>query len=134
LASTSEFRNGLTIDIDGQLWTIVYFQHVKPGKGGAFVRTKLKNVRTGNVVERTYRAGEKVNDVRLEHRPVTYSYSDGELYLASFDDGRRPSLHLFRIDARVVFVRAAIVVLRARLHAERALEPRRGLRKATLGM
>jgi elongation factor P len=80
VASTAEFRNGLTLEIDGQLWTIVYFQHVKPGKGGAFVRTKLKNVRTGAVVERTYRSGEKVNDVRLEHRPVTYSYGDGEHY------------------------------------------------------
>ena len=80
MASTAEFRNGLTIEVEGQLWTMIYFQHVKPGKGGAFVRTKLKNVRTGAVVERTYRAGEKVNDVRLEHRPVTYSYSDGELY------------------------------------------------------
>jgi elongation factor P len=80
VATTADFRNGLVLDIDGQLWTVVYFQHVKPGKGGAFVRTKLKNVLTGAVVERTYRAGEKVNDVRLEHRPVTYSYTDGELY------------------------------------------------------
>jgi len=80
VANTADFRNGLTLEIDGQLWTIVYFQHVKPGKGGAFVRTKLKNVLTGAVVERTYRAGEKVNDVRLERRPVTYSYTDGQLY------------------------------------------------------
>ncbi len=80
MASTADFRNGLVLDIDGQLWTIVYFQHVKPGKGGAFVRTKLKNVLRGNVVDRTYRAGEKVIDVRLERRPVTYSYSDGQLY------------------------------------------------------
>jgi elongation factor P len=80
VASTAEFRNGLVLSIDGVLWTIVYFQHVKPGKGGAFVRTKLKNVLTGAVVERTYRAGEKVNDVKLEHRPVTYSYTDGEIY------------------------------------------------------
>ena len=65
---------------DGQLWTIIYFQHVKPGKGGAFVRTKLKNVLTGAVVEKTFRAGEKVTDVRLERRPVTYSYSDGQLF------------------------------------------------------
>jgi len=65
---------------DGQLWAIIYFQHVKPGKGGAFVRTKLKNVLTGAVVEKTFRAGEKVTDVRLERRPVTYSYSDGQLF------------------------------------------------------
>ena len=80
MASTADFRNGLVLNIDGVLWTVVYFQHVKPGKGGAFVRTKLKNVLTGAVVERTYRSGEKVNDVKLEHRPVTYSYTDGQMY------------------------------------------------------
>ena len=80
MASTADFRNGLVLDIDGQLWTIIYFQHVKPGKGGAFVRTKLKKVLSGAVVEKTYRAGEKVTDVRLERRPVNYSYSDGDIY------------------------------------------------------
>jgi len=80
MASTADFRNGLVMEIDGSLWAITYFQHVKPGKGGAFVRTKLKNVLTGAVVEKTYRAGEKVNDVRLERRPVNYSYTDGDLY------------------------------------------------------
>ena len=80
MASTADFRNGMVIDVDGELWAITYFQHVKPGKGGAFVRTKLKNVLTGSVVERTYRSGEKVNDVRLERRPVNYSYTDGQLY------------------------------------------------------
>lgn len=80
MASTADFRNGMTLQIDGSLWSIAYFQHVKPGKGGAFVRTKLKNVLTGAVVDRTFRAGEKVTDVRLERRPVNYSYSDGELY------------------------------------------------------
>ena len=60
MASTAEFRNGLVIEMDGQLFTIIYFQHVKPGKGGAFVRTKLKNVLTGAVLEKTFRAGEKV--------------------------------------------------------------------------
>ena len=80
MASTADFRNGMVIEIDGDLWAISYFQHVKPGKGGAFVRTKLKNVLSGNVVDKTYRAGEKVNDVRLERRPVNYSYTDGDLY------------------------------------------------------
>lgn len=80
MATTSDFRNGMVLDIDGDLWAITYFQHVKPGKGGAFVRTKLKNVLTGQVVDKTYRAGEKVTDVRLERRPVTYSYTDGTLY------------------------------------------------------
>ncbi len=80
MASTADFHNGMVLQIENGLWTIVYFQHVKPGKGGAFVRTKLKNVLTGAVVERTYRSGEKVTDVRLHRRPVTYSYSDGDLY------------------------------------------------------
>jgi elongation factor P len=80
MASTADFRNGLVIEMDGQLWTITYFQHVKPGKGGAFVRTKLKNVLSGSVLEKTFRSGEKVTDVRLERRPVTYSYTDGQLY------------------------------------------------------
>ena len=80
MATTADFRNGMVIEIDGDLWAITYFQHVKPGKGGAFVRTKLKNVLSGAVVDRTYRAGEKVNDVRLERRPVSYSYTDGNLY------------------------------------------------------
>jgi elongation factor P len=80
MASTADFRNGMVLEIDGDLWAITYFQHVKPGKGGAFVRTKMKNVLTGAVVDKTYRAGEKVTDVRLERRPVNYSYTDGDLY------------------------------------------------------
>ncbi len=70
----------MVLEIDQVLWTITYFQHVKPGKGGAFVRTKLKNVLSGAVVDKTFRAGERVNSVRLERRPVTYSYTDGELF------------------------------------------------------
>jgi elongation factor P len=70
----------MVLEIDGQLSQIVYFQHVKPGKGGAFVRSKLKNVLTGAVVEKTWTAGERVTEVRLERRPVQYSYHDGQLY------------------------------------------------------
>jgi elongation factor P len=80
MATTADFRNGMVLDIDGELWSITYFQHVKPGKGGAFVRTKLKSVLSGRVVDRTFRAGERVTDVRLERRPVQYSYGDGSHY------------------------------------------------------
>ena len=80
MPSTADFRNGMVLEIDGVLWSITYFQHVKPGKGGAFVRTKLKNVLSGAVVDRTYRAGERVTSVRLERRPVNYSYADGDLF------------------------------------------------------
>lgn len=80
MATTADFRNGMTIQMDGNLYTITYFQHVKPGKGGAFVRTKLKNVLTGAVSEKTFRAGERVDEVRLERRPVQYSYRDGDIF------------------------------------------------------
>ncbi len=75
MATTADFRNGMVIRHDGELWQIVYFQHVKPGKGGAFVRTKLKKVTSGQVVERTFRSGERVEDVRLERRPMQYLYT-----------------------------------------------------------
>lgn len=80
MADTSDFRTGMVLELDDELWSIVNFQHVKPGKGGAFVRTKLKNVLTGYVQEKTFRSGEKVNDVRLVRRPVNYSYTDGQVY------------------------------------------------------
>ncbi len=90
MASTADFRNGMVLEIDGQLFQIVYFQHVKPGKGGAFVRSKLKNVRTGAVLDRRWTAGERVTEVRLERRPVQYSYGDGDLRhfmdMETFDD------------------------------------------------
>ncbi|UCC47779.1 MAG: elongation factor P [Gemmatimonadota bacterium] len=85
MATTADFRNGMVVELDGDLYTITYFQHVKPGKGGAFVRTKLKNVLSGAVIERTFRAGEKVEEVRLVRRPVQYSYTDGQFYY--FMDG-----------------------------------------------
>ena len=80
MATTADFRNGMVLELDGDLYAITYFQHVKPGKGQAFVRTKLKNVLRGSVVEKTFRAGEKVDEVRLERRPVHYSYTDGQFY------------------------------------------------------
>lgn len=80
MASTAEFRNGLVLDLEGTLYQIVGFQHVKPGKGGAFVRTRLKNILTGAVIDRTYNSGERVPDVRLERRPIQFSYRDGHFY------------------------------------------------------
>jgi elongation factor P len=80
LASTSDFRNGMVIEIDGVLLQIVDFQHVKPGKGPAFVRTKIKKVMTGAVLDKTFRSGEKVTEVRLENKSMQYLYPDGELY------------------------------------------------------
>jgi len=93
LADTSNFRNGLVLEIDDQLYKIIEFLHVKPGKGGAFVRTKLKNVKTGRVVERTFRAGEKVRDVRLEEDKAQYLYNaGGELVFMKSDTYEQISL------------------------------------------
>ena len=80
MADTSDFRTGMVLELDDELFEILDFQHVKPGKGQAFVRTKIKNVMTGNVFQRTFRAGEKVEEVRLVRRPYQFSYEDGSLY------------------------------------------------------
>ena len=80
MISTNQFRNGVAIRVGDKRFTILYFQHVKPGKGGAFVRTRLRNLDTGAVIEKTFRAGEKVESVRTESRPMTFLYQDGDLY------------------------------------------------------
>ena len=81
MATTADIKNGLVIELDKQLFTIVEFLHVKPGKGGAFVRTKLKNVITGRVLDRTFRSGEKIEVVKLEDREMQYLYSEEDLYI-----------------------------------------------------
>ena len=75
---TSQFRNGLKLELDGEPFAMTFFQHVKPGKGGAFVRTKLKNLRTGRVLERTFRSGEKVEEADIDERKMQYLYQDGD--------------------------------------------------------
>ena len=80
MISTSDFRTGLTIEVDGEVYTIVEFQHVKPGKGSAFVRTKLKNARTGAVTERTFLAGEKMERAIMDRREMQYLYNSGDEY------------------------------------------------------
>ncbi|MDR6613494.1 elongation factor P [Leifsonia sp. 1010] len=77
MASTADIKNGVVLSIDGQLWSVIEFQHVKPGKGGAFVRTKLKNVTTGKTVDRTYNAGAKVEITNVDRRDYQYLYQDG---------------------------------------------------------
>ena len=77
MATTNDLKNGLVLDLDGQLWTVVEFQHVKPGKGPAFVRTKLKNVLSGKVVDKTFNAGLKVETANVDKRSMQYLYKDG---------------------------------------------------------
>ena len=80
MVSAGDFRKGLTIELDGQVYTVVDFQHVKPGKGAAFVRTKIKNIMTGSVLERTFNPTERVPRARVETKEMQYLYNDGNLY------------------------------------------------------
>lgn len=96
--STSDFKNGMTLDLDDGLFSLVEFQHVKPGKGGAFVRTTLKNVRSGGVVERTFRAGERMERAIIDKREMQLLYRDGDDYVfmdnATYDQMNVPSATL----------------------------------------
>ncbi|GKX31916.1 elongation factor P [Vallitalea longa] len=80
MVSAGEFRNGLTIQYENQIYTVVEFQHVKPGKGAAFVRTKLKNLKTGSVIEKTFRPTEKMPKAHIERKDMQYLYTDGDLF------------------------------------------------------
>jgi elongation factor P len=95
VATTNDLKNGMTLNIDGQLWTVVDFQHVKPGKGGAFVRTKLKNVLSGKVVDRTFNAGVKVETASVDKRDMQYLYREGEDFVfmdtQDYDQPRIPA-------------------------------------------
>ncbi len=89
MISTNDFKTGLTIELDNGIWQVVEFLHVKPGKGSAFVRSKLKNVKTGQVVEKTFRAGEKMPQAILDKKEMQYLYGDGETFtvmdMSSYD-------------------------------------------------
>ena len=96
MATTNDLKNGITLSIDGQLWSVVEFQHVKPGKGGAFVRTKLKNVLSGKVVDRTFNAGVKVDVANVDKREMQYLYREGDDFVfmdtRDYDQPRIPAV------------------------------------------
>jgi len=81
MATTNDIKNGSVLNLDGQLWSVIEFQHVKPGKGGAFVRTKIRNVRSAKVVDKTFNAGTKVDFATVDRRDYSYLYQDGENYV-----------------------------------------------------
>ena len=86
MATTNDLKNGMVLKIDGNLWSVVEFQHVKPGKGGAFVRTKLKNVTSGKTLDKTFNAGTKVETATVDRRDVQYSYKDGDDFVFMDND------------------------------------------------
>ena len=95
MATTNDLKNGMTLNLDGQLWNVVEFQHVKPGKGGAFVRTKLKNVLSGKVVDKTFNAGVKVDVASVDKREMQYLYREGNDFvfmdMTDYDQPRVPA-------------------------------------------
>ncbi|MFT5141403.1 MAG: elongation factor P [Rhodothermales bacterium] len=101
MADTSDFRNGLTLIWNGDLWSVIEFMHVKPGKGGAFVRSKLRNVRSGKIVDNTFRAGEKFDTARIERRTYQYLYQDDlGLHFMNLEDYEQLSLPEERVTGR----------------------------------
>ncbi|MGL5034203.1 MAG: elongation factor P [Microcystaceae cyanobacterium] len=111
MISSNDFRSGVTIVLDGSVWRVVEFLHVKPGKGSAFVRTKLKNVQTGNVIEKTFRAGENVPQANIEKLPMQHTYKDGDDYVfmdqQTFEEAR---LSKAQIGDRVKFLKEEMEV------------------------
>jgi len=111
MISSNDFRSGVTIELDGSVWRVVEFLHVKPGKGSAFVRTKLKNAQTGSVIEKTFRAGETVPQASLEKLTMQYTYKDGDQYvfmdMETFDEAR---LNPDQLGDRVKFLKEEMSV------------------------
>lgn len=105
MISSNDFRTGVTIELDGNVWRVVEFLHVKPGKGSAFVRTKLKNVQTGSVVERTFRAGETVPQANLEKRTMQHTYKEmDQLIFMDMETFEESSLSTDQIGDRVKYI------------------------------
>ncbi|MBW4418150.1 MAG: elongation factor P [Myxacorys californica WJT36-NPBG1] len=111
MISSNDFRPGVSIELDGAVWRVVEFLHVKPGKGSAFVRTKLKNVQSGSVVERTFRAGETVPQANLEKSTMQHTYKEGDDYvfmdMESYEEGR---LNASQIGDRVKYLKEGMEV------------------------
>ncbi|MFC1529850.1 elongation factor P [Gemmatimonadota bacterium] len=111
MATTADFRNGMTFRMDKELWKILEFQHVKPGKGGAFVRTKLRRLSDGAVIEKTFRAGEKIDEIRIVARQMQYLYESNELfYFMDEETFEQIPLNRDMIDEAIPYLKENIVV------------------------
>ena len=111
MISTSDFRNGMTIEMEGTLYNILFFQHVKPGKGGAFVRSRLKNLKTGAVLEKTFRAGEKVEVAVLDKRKMQFLYEEsGSYHFMDTDTYEQMAIGLDDLGETAPFLKEDIIV------------------------
>jgi elongation factor P len=106
MISVNEFKTGLTIEVDGGIWRVIDFQHVKPGKGAAFVRSKLRNLRTGAIQEKTFRAGEKVEKAQIDNRRMQYLYASGDQHVFMDNESyEQIELPASRIDYELKFLK-----------------------------
>jgi elongation factor P len=111
MISSNDFRSGVSIELDGSVWRVIEFLHVKPGKGSAFVRTKLKNAQTGNVVEKTFRAGETVPQANLDKRTMQHIYKDGDDFVfMDMETFEESSLSAAQIGDRVKYIKEGMEV------------------------
>jgi elongation factor P len=125
MATTADFRNGMCLELEGQYYFIVEFLHVKPGKGPAFVRTKLKNVTTGRILDKTFNAGVKVDEVRIERRPFQYLYRDDMGYnFMNSETFEQVSIPAEQIDGVEFLKEGDIVEVKYMPKAERFLPPK----------
>lgn len=111
MISTADFRNGMTIELDGKLYEIIFFQHIKPGKGGAFVRTKLKELKSGSLLDRTFRAGERVNQAILDEEEMQYLYREDNLfYFMNMTDYEQAAIDKEQLGETVQYLRENMIV------------------------
>lgn len=111
MISTADFKNGMAIELEGKLYEIIYFQHVKPGKGGAFVRTKLKELKSGRLLDKTFRAGEKMSQAILEEREMQYLYRDDNLfYFMNMADYEQSMISKEQLEKNIQFLKENMVV------------------------
>ena len=111
MISTADFKNGMTIELEGKLYEIVFFQHVKPGKGGAFVRTKLKGLQNGRLLDKTFRAGEKVNRAILDEREMQYLYREDNLFhFMNMEDYEQSVINEEQLGEQVKFLKENMMI------------------------
>jgi len=106
MISVTELRKGVTFEADGQIWRVLEYDHYKPGRGAAYIRTRLRNLRTGATVNRTFMSGERVQDIRLDRREVQYLYSDGDYYyFMDTETYEQPALHIDMLETVIPYLK-----------------------------
>jgi len=111
MIGVTDMRKGVTVEIDGQLWRVLDYEHYKPGRGNAVIRTKLRNLRTGATISRNFTSGERVQDARLDHRTVQYLYNDGDLYtFMDVETFEQPSINKTVIEDKLPYLKEGVTL------------------------